>query len=103
MSRILVLALFFLAVFLQSGTYGLTFMLPKLFAEFGANEKDVGAMLAITTIITLLTVYYSGHFSDHMGRMRTLGMSGYAIMISLGLYSIAPNSAKSFGSMKVRP
>ena len=91
MSRILVLALFFLAVFLQSGTYGLTFMLPKLFAEFGANEKDVGAMLAITTIITLLTVYYSGHFSDHLGRMRTLGMSGYAIMISLGLYSIAEN------------
>jgi hypothetical protein len=42
MKRPLVLALFFLAVFLQSGTYGLTFLLPKLFAGYGGNEKDVG-------------------------------------------------------------
>ena len=47
MSRPIVLALFFLAVFLQSGTYGLTFLLPELFAGFDANEKDVGKALLL--------------------------------------------------------
>ena len=89
MSRPIVLSLFFLAVFLQSGTYGLTFMLPKLFGGFGGDEKDVGAMLAITTVVTLLAVYYSGHLSDRLGRMVTLGLSGYAISISLWLYATA--------------
>ena len=88
MSKPYVLALFFLAVFLQSGTYGLTFLLPELFAEFQANEKDVGASLVITAIVTLLTVYYSGHLSDWLGRMTTLGMSGFSIALALGLYSI---------------
>ena len=65
--------MFFLAVFLQSGTYGLTFLLPELFTAFEANEKDVGAMLAVTTLVTIITVYYSGHLSDLLGRMSTLG------------------------------
>ncbi len=56
MSRFIVFSLFFLAVFLQAGAYGLTFMLPKLFAGFGANEKDVGFMLMITTVATLVAV-----------------------------------------------
>jgi len=87
MSRSIVLALFFAAVFLQSGTYGLTFLLPELFAEFQANEKDVGASLMTTTVVTLLTVYYSGHLSDLLGRMKTLGLSGFAIAVALSLYS----------------
>lgn len=89
MSRPVLFVLFFLAVFLQSGTYGLTFMLPELFAAFDANEKDVGEMLAITTVVTLATVYYSGHLSDLIGRMRTLGLSGFSIAIALVLYSTA--------------
>ena len=89
MSRPTVLALFFLAVFLQSGTYGLTFLLPELFAVFGANEKDVGTTLIVTALATLLTVYYSGHLSDALGRMTTLGMSGFAITVALTLYSTA--------------
>jgi len=91
MSRPIVLALFFLAVFLQSGTYGLTFLLPDLFSAFDANEKDVGEVLLITSIVTLLTVYYSGHISDLLGRMRTLGLSGFAIALALFLYSTAIN------------
>ncbi len=80
-------ALFFLAVFLQSGTYGLTFLLPELFSAFGANEKDVGTMLVVTAITTLVTVYYSGHLSDLLGRLVTLGVSGYAIAVSLVIFS----------------
>jgi len=94
MSRFTVFALFFLAVFLQSGTYGLTFMLPNLFAEFGANEKDVGRILMVTTAVTLITVYYSGHLSDWFGRVNTLGISGFSISIALLLFG----SSEQIGS-----
>lgn len=89
MTRRLVLTIYFFAIFLQSGTYGLTFLLPKLFAEFGANEKDVGFMLALTAVSTLISVYYSGHLSDKLGRMMTLGISSFSLTIALYLYSIA--------------
>ncbi|MEH6360685.1 MAG: MFS transporter [Amylibacter sp.] len=86
MSRFIVFTLFFLAVFLQAGAYGLTFMLPKLFAGFGANEKDVGFMLMITTAATLVTVYFSGHLSDKFGRVATLGIACFSIALALFLY-----------------
>ncbi|MDA9008616.1 MFS transporter [Alphaproteobacteria bacterium] len=86
MPRRLVFSLFFLAIFLQSGAYGLTFMLPKLFAGFGANEKDVGTMLLITTVSTLLAVYYAGHLSDRFGRLATLGWACFSIAVALFLF-----------------
>lgn len=67
MSRSLTFAMYFLAIFLQAGAYGLTFMLPRLFAEFGASEKVVGAMLFVTAIATIVTVYFSGHISNQFG------------------------------------
>ena len=85
-SRFIVLALYFLGTFLQAGTYGLTFMLPKLFADFSADEQDVGMMLTVTAVTTLISVYYSGHLSDRLGRLPTLGLSGLAIAISLFLF-----------------
>lgn len=86
MSRALTFILFFTAVFLQSGAYGLTFMLPRLFESFGASEKVVGSMLLLTTIITVITVYFSGHLSDLFGRLRTLGVACLAIAVSLFLF-----------------
>ena len=61
-------------------------MLPRLFDSFGASEKVVGAMLLLTTIITVITVYFSGHLSDHFGRLRTLGIACLAISGSLYLF-----------------
>ena len=90
MSRPTMFVLFYLANFLQAGAYGLTFLLPRLFSQFGANEKVVGFMLLITTISTLVTVYYAGHLSDHFGRMRTLGFACMAIAAALLLYGVAP-------------
>ncbi len=89
MSRVVLLALFLFAVFLQAGTYGLTFLLPDLFATFDADERDVGLMLSITALVTLITVYFSGHLSDALGRMRTLGLSGFTITGALFLYAEA--------------
>ena len=86
MSRSLTFAMYFLAIFLQAGAYGLTFMLPRLFAEFGASEKVVGGMLFVTAIATIVTVYFSGHISDKFGRVRALGIACIAIAVSLFLY-----------------
>lgn len=86
MSRRLTFILFFAAIFLQAGAYGLTFMLPRLFQSIGAGEKTVGAMLAVTAVTTVVTVYFSGHLSDVFGRLRTLCMACLAISVSLYLY-----------------
>ncbi len=88
MSRFSVFLLYFVAIFLQAGAYGLTFMLPRLFESFGANEKTVGLMLGVTAITTLVTVYFSGHLSDMFGRLRTLAVACIAISASLFLYAI---------------
>lgn len=88
-SRGMALALYFIAVFLQSGAYGLTFMLPRLFDSFGASEKVVGVMLFATAVSTLVTVYYSGHLSDIFGRLLTLCLACCAISGSLFLFGMA--------------
>ncbi|WP_122073454.1 MFS transporter [Pseudophaeobacter sp. EL27] len=89
MPRSTLLALFYLASFLQAGAYGLTFLLPRLFAEFGSDEKTVGAMLAITALSTLVTVYYSGHLADRFGRTKVLGLACLAIAAALAGYGLA--------------
>ena len=71
---------------MQAGAYGLTFMMPRLFDSFGASEKVVGTMLMVTTVVTVITVYFSGHLSDLFGRLRTLGTACLAIAASLYLY-----------------
>jgi len=86
MSRTLTFVLFFIATFMQAGAYGLTFMMPRLFDSFGASEKVVGTMLMVTTVVTVITVYFSGHLSDLFGRLRTLGTACLAIAASLYLY-----------------
>lgn len=88
MSRTTTFSLFFLAVFFQAGAYGLTFMLPRLFDAFGASEKTVGAMLFVTAITTLITVYFSGHLSDALGRLSALGVACLAIAASLFLFGV---------------
>jgi MFS family permease len=89
MSRLTVFLLFFLAVFLQAGAYGLTFLLPDLFDTFNADEKAVGQMLGITAVSTVITVYYSGHLADAFGRLRTLSLACLTIAVALGLYGMS--------------
>lgn len=89
MPRTAVFSLFFFAVFLQAGAYGLTFMLPDLFATFGADEKDVGAMLFVTAVVTLVSVYFSGHLSDRVGRLAALGLGCLLIAVALVLFGLS--------------
>lgn len=88
MSRTLTFVVYLLAVFLQAGAYGLTFMLARLFAGFGADEKTVGLVLLIATISTLITVFFSGHLSDWFGRAATLGLACLAIAASLAIFGL---------------
>ena len=85
MQRQTLLSLYFLAVFLQAGAYGLTFMLPALFATFGGNEADVGFVLVLTAITTLIVVIYSGHITAWIGMMPTITLSGVLITLA-GLF-----------------
>jgi MFS family permease len=89
MNRSTTFGFFYVAVFLQAGAYGLTFMLPRLFETFGANEKVVGAMLLVTAVSTLITVYFAGHLTDRFGRMRMLGVGCTAIAVSLASYGFS--------------
>ncbi len=89
MQRYVLFGFFFFAVFLQAGAYGLTFMLPELFADFGANEKAVGFMLLITAMATLVSVALSGHIADLFGRLPTLSGACGCIAVALVLYGQA--------------
>ena len=88
MSRISTFLVFFLAVFLQGGAYGLTFLLPRLFDRFGADEKAVGITLTIATLSTLITVFYSGHLSDWFGRVMTLVLACISIAAAMCLFAM---------------
>jgi len=83
------LTLYFLATFLQAGTYGLTFLLPPLFESFGANEKDVGTVLASTTASTLIVVLSLGHITERLGRVNTIVLASVLIAASLALFGQA--------------
>jgi len=89
MSRNITLTVFFIAVFLQAGAYGLTFLLPDLFATFEADERAVGQMLGITALATITIVYYAGHLADLWGRLRTLSFACVSIAIALALFGNA--------------
>jgi MFS family permease len=82
-------SIFFCAVFLQAGAYGLTFMLPRLFEGLGSDEKAVGTMLMFTALATLASVYYVGHLSDVIGRVKMLALGCIAIAVALTLYAVA--------------
>jgi MFS family permease len=82
-------AIFFCAVFFQAGAYGLTFMLPRLFDDLGSDEKAVGTMLMFTALATLASVYYVGHLSDVIGRVKMLVLGCIAIAAALALYAVA--------------
>ena len=88
LSRLPTFFIFFLAVFRQGGAYGLTFLLPRLFDRFGADEKAVGVTLTVATISTLVTVYYSGHLSDWFGRVMTLALACISIAAAMFLFAV---------------
>ena len=93
MSKKIVLTLIFIATFLQSGAYGLTFLFPPLFETFGADEKDVGSVLLAAAISTIAVIISCGHITSLIGRLQTLALSSLLITVSLFVFA----RALSFG------
>lgn len=84
MSRSLTFAMYFLAIFLQAGAYGLTFMLPRLFANFGASEKVVGAMV----FFRLVLVKFKGGKNPYI----TIALLQYVMAASVVLFIFSGDS-----------
>ncbi len=89
MSRRTLFIAYYLAIFIQAGTYGLTFLLPPLFLSIGGNETDVGTVLGITAITTILTILALGHVTARIGRMQTIAVSSGLITLALFMFADA--------------
>ncbi len=89
MNRRTLFIAYYLAIFLQAGTYGLTFLLPPLFATFGGTETDVGFVLGITAITTIITILGLGHVTARLGRMQTIATSSVLITVALFIFGTA--------------
>lgn len=81
--------IFMLACALQSATYGLTFLLPELFAQIGGTTADVGSVLGVTALTTLAVVLFLGEATKRMGIMAPLAVSGVICALSLILFAQA--------------
>ena len=66
----------FVASFLFGLGYGVSFLLPPLFRGFGANEADVGTVLGVAAVATLVAVLFAGHVADAIGRARAIALGG---------------------------
>ncbi|MEJ5861983.1 MFS transporter [Pseudomonas farsensis] len=73
-------ALFCLASFLLSLSYGCTFLLAKLMAAHGGGESDAGKVIASAMLSTFVAVVSCGHLSDRIGAPRTV--AGAALLLA---------------------
>ncbi len=89
MTRRTLFIAYYFAIFLQAGTYGLTFLLPPLFATFGGTETNVGFVLGITAVTTIITILWLGHVTARFGRMQTIAVSSALITIALFIFGAA--------------
>lgn len=77
------------ACLLQSATYGLTFLLPDLFARIGGTPADVGSVFGVTALTTLGVVLGLGKLTKHLGVMLPMVASGLICAASLSLLAQA--------------
>lgn len=68
--------------YLLATGYGVTFLIPLLVAQYGANEHDAGLIISMATLSTVAFVILSGHIADLMGTARALACAGMAVAIS---------------------
>ena len=77
------------ACLFQSATYGLTFLLPDLFAQIGGTAADVGTTLGVAALTTLSVVLFLGEVTKRAGVMVPLSVSGILCATSLALFASA--------------
>ncbi len=75
-------ALFCLGGYLLAIAYGVTFLIPMLVAQNGADEAVAGLIISSATISTVLFVILCGHLTDYLG-------ANLAVVLSSVLLAIA--------------
>lgn len=68
--------------YLLATGYGVTFLIPLLVGQYGADEHDAGLIISMATLSTVAFVVLSGHIADLLGTARALAFAGVAVAAS---------------------
>ncbi len=83
-------ALFCLASFLLSLSYGSTFLLSLLIHSRGGNEHDAGSIIATAMLSTFVAVVVSGHLADALGAARAIAGTGVMLVVACLGFALSP-------------
>lgn len=83
-------ALFCLASFLLSLSYGSTFLLSLLIHARGGDEHDAGSVISTAMLSTFVAVMISGHLSDAWGAARTIAAMGLLLVLACLGFALMP-------------
>ena len=93
-------ALFCLASFLLSLSYGSTFLLSLLIQLRGGNEHDAGSVISTAMLSTFVAVVVSGHLADAWGAARAIAGMGLLLVVACLGFALTPGlgeDLKGFG------
>ncbi|MGF0242412.1 MFS transporter [Rhodococcus sp. IEGM1300] len=85
-----VFALFCLASYLLSLSYGSTFLLSLLIGSRGGNEHDAGSVISAAMLSTFAAVIVSGHLSDALGAARSIALFGVLLVVASLGFALTP-------------
>ncbi|MCS4312093.1 MFS family permease [Pseudomonas sp. BIGb0381] len=83
-------ALFCLASFLLSLSYGSTFLLSLLIHARGGNEHDAGSVICAAMLSTFVAVLLSGHLADALGAARAVAGMGVLLVVACLGFALMP-------------
>ncbi|WP_439864298.1 MFS transporter [Pseudomonas antarctica] len=83
-------ALFCLASFLLSLSYGSTFLLSLLIHARGGNEHDAGSVISMAMLSTFAAVLVSGHLADWLGAARSIAVLGLLLTVACLGFALTP-------------
>ncbi|MGK9417771.1 MFS transporter [Pseudomonas cedrina] len=83
-------ALFCLASFLLSLSYGSTFLLSLLIHTRGGDEHDAGSVISTAMLSTFVAVVVSGHLSDALGAARAIAGMGLLLVVACLGFALTP-------------
>ncbi|MBD8239960.1 MFS transporter [Pseudomonas fluorescens] len=83
-------ALFCLASFLLSLSYGSTFLLSLLIHTRGGNEHDAGSVISTAMLSTFVAVLLSGHLADALGAARAIAGMGVLLVVACLGFALMP-------------
>lgn len=85
-----IFALFCLASFLLSLSYGSTFLLSLLIHSRGGNEHDAGSVISAAMLSTFVAVVFSGHLADALGAARAIAGMGVLLVVACLGFALMP-------------